>query len=603
MEDGIFSTPNYSAYIPVDTSSDSIDAGGGWNPAAGYNSSTAADDIDVGGGWNPATGTGDAATAAAAAATGVTDTSKYDTGTWNPSSGSITSLTDLFKALTKDANGNWDYTKLIPLIGGIVAANKSNTRTQPSGYQGGIPTYTAARQAPGAGQQISGNVLFSTPAGAVINPGSAGIATAAPANPRLEALLRSAGYNASGLSGTPKAAGGGLKSGGFVIPADVVSHFGNGSSDAGLKVLAARIGAEPIRGRGDGMSDSIPTNVDGQEKARVAHEEAYMSPEKVARLGGGDARKGAQKLRDMMASIRQARTGSTQQGRQVDPNRFMPGGEIKGYAAGDNITSSAVNAGVTGTESNLSNWAGPYVTDMLAKGKALSEMPYEQYQGPLTAGASDLQTKAFTGLQGVNFPGNLGQSFSSSTAPTIGADGSPTGPTGVAANYMNPYLDAVLNPQLEELRRQAKINNMQGLGQFVKSGAFGGGRQAIMESENARNLLQEQNKTIGQGYANAYDKAMGQFNTEQNQAKTLVDLMASQGQTQRDIAQQGIAAEKNAFEEARANPYKMVQFQKSLLEGLPTTAQTYNLSDTNNLTQFTSGLTALKQAMDALGIK
>ena len=58
----------------------------------------------------------------------------------------------------------------------------------------------------------------------------------------------------------------------------------------------------------------------------------------------------------------------------------------------------------TGTESSLSNYVGPYVTDMLGKGEALAEMPYEAYTGPLTAGESDLQTDAFTGLANLTVP-------------------------------------------------------------------------------------------------------------------------------------------------------------------------------------------------------
>ncbi len=44
----------------------------------------------------------------------------------------------------------------------------------------------------------------------------------------------------------------------------------------------------------------------------------------------------------------------------------------------------------TGTESALSTWAGPYVTDMLGRGQALGQMPYQAYTGPLTAGQGDL---------------------------------------------------------------------------------------------------------------------------------------------------------------------------------------------------------------------
>jgi hypothetical protein len=276
----------------------------------------------------------------------------------------------------------------------------------------------------------------------------------------------------------------------------------------------------------------------------------------------------------------------------------MPGGAVQSYTTGG---TTSLPAGTTGTESNLSNWAGDYVTDMLGKGQALSEMPYEQYKGPLTAGASDLQNKVSTGLQGISFPGNLGGSFSSTTAPTIGADGQPTGGGGIASNYMNPYLSSVLNPQLAEMRRQAEINNQSSLGGLTKAGAFGGGRQAIMESEAGRNLLNAQTTAIGQGYSNAYDKGMQQFNTEQGQSRELAGLMANQGAVDRGIASEDVAANKAQFEEARLNPYKMVQFQQSLLSGLPLAAQTYNQAPTDNLTQFSNAAKTINELLKALG--
>lgn len=379
-----------------------------------------------------------------------------------------------------------------------------------------------------------------------------------------------------------------------MIPADVVSHLGNGSSEAGLRLLAKRYGAAPIKGKGDGMSDSIKTTIDGKQPARVANEEARLTKAQVQAAGG------AKKLYAMMDKIRQARTGSKQQGKQINPSKFMPGGAVQGYATGGTTT---IPAGTTGTESNLSNWAGDYVTNMLGKGQALSEMPYEQYQGPLTAGASTLQNKVSTGLQGVNFPSNLGASFSSSTAPTIGVNGQPSGSGGIAANYMNPYLSNVLNPQMAEMRRQAEISNQSSLGGLTKSGAFGGGRQAIMESEAGRNLLNAQTTALGTGYANAFDKGMQQFNTEQGQAKDLAGLMASQGAVDRGIASEDIAAQQKQFEEARLNPYKMVQYQQSLLSGLPLAAQTYNQAPTDNLTQFSNAATTINQLLKNLGQK
>lgn len=258
--------------------------------------------------------------------------------------------------------------------------------------------------------------------------------------------------------------------------------------------------------------------------------------------------------------------------------------------------------------STLSEWAGPYVTDMMGKAQALSNTPYQAYQGPLTAGESGLQSKVFQGLGSLAFPGNLGQTFSSATAPTLpnmtptGATAAPGGPTGIAANYMNPYLSAVLNPQLAELRRQNDITNMNTNAKMTQSGAFGGSRQAIMNAENDRNMMQEMNKTVGQGYANAYDKAMGQFNTEQGQAKTLADMMTQAGQEQRNIEQQGITADLNEFNTQRDYPIKQVQFLQSMLQGLPISTVSNVPQSQTGAQQLVGGITDVASLLKTLGV-
>jgi hypothetical protein len=112
-------------------------------------------------------------------------------------------------------------------------------------------------------------------------------------------------------------AGGMLRTGGFVVPADVVSALGNGSTDAGLEALMKKFRATPIDGPGDGMSDSIPTTIEGKQKARVARGEAYLSPEQVKQAGG------TKKLYAMLDRIRQNAHGKTTQQRQLNPNKAM----------------------------------------------------------------------------------------------------------------------------------------------------------------------------------------------------------------------------------------------------------------------------------------
>ena len=130
-------------------------------------------------------------------------------------------------------------------------------------------------------------------------------------------------------------------------------------------------------------------------------------------------------------------------------------------------TEDDISGKQTGTESALSTYAGPYVTEMLGRGRAIAETPYEAYMGPLTAGTSALQDTAFTGLAGLALPTDASGAsamgtftpgtFAASGAPTMATEGADApAATGVVGEYMNPYLSAVLNPQLQEARRQAE---------------------------------------------------------------------------------------------------------------------------------------------------
>jgi hypothetical protein len=370
-----------------------------------------------------------------------------------------------------------------------------------------------------------------------------------------------------------------------------------------------------LRGETDGMQDRIPSNIDGVQPAKLSHGEFVIPADVVSHLGNGNSDAGAKVLYKMMDRVRHARTGNKKQGRQINPEKFTPGG-IAGYAGGGAVAFQT--GGVTGSvnpqqaisnEQNISEWAGPYVGDMLSKTAALTNTPYQAYQGPMVAGTAPLQSKVFSGLQSLNFPGQLGQSFTSQgayTLPTAGAPGTPVaGPTGIASQYMNPYLSAVLTPQLEEMRRQSEISRKNLGAKFSGIGggasAFGGGRQAIESAELERNLMQEQNKAIGTGYANAYDRAMGQFNTEQGQAKTLADMMAGAGQQQRGIEQEGITALQKQYETELLDPYTKLRFQKEMLGGLPV-ATASTTANQSTMGQLGSGFENIGKLMKELGL-
>ena len=393
----------------------------------------------------------------------------------------------------------------------------------------------------------------------------------------------------------------------------------------------------------------------------------------------------------------------------------------------------------TAKESSISNWIGPYVTEMLGKGAALSDKPYEAYGGPLTAGPSALQNTAFQGVANLTVPTDMGgftpRSFASPMggqpnytfmdqklqasqaaataarnpniesgfyssaeyqalpkfgqrnaiqtkyfgqlngfqggmdaayeaylnrtgqpaptsisqgwkdgqaslaankekygpgysglgmdiggvmtnvdkegnalrplAPSMAPPGQPMGqPSGIAASYMNPYVQQALNPQLKELQRQQEIKRVANAGRLTKAGAYGGSRQAIMDSELDRAGLDTAAGITGKGYSDAFTNAQAQFNKEQDlnlraqQQRNQYGLdalgrQASLGATQREIEAQGIAADKKQFEEEREFPYKNVTYMQSLLGKLPMTASNYGYADSSDLMKILAGASAL----------
>jgi hypothetical protein len=257
----------------------------------------------------------------------------------------------------------------------------------------------------------------------------------------------------------------------------------------------------------------------------------------------------------------------------------------------------------TGVESSLSPYAGPYVTEMLGRGMALASLPYQAYMGPLSAGPSSLQTQAFGGLGALNVPtatttGSFtGQAYDiSGGAPTTS-----TSPTSVVQQYMNPYIEASLQPQYDAAIRQANIAQQGLQSNYAKAGAYGGSRQAVAEAELQRGLLDRLAGITGEGYAQAYDKAADLFTGERDYGLKALEAVARGGATQRAIDQQGIQADIGQFREERDYPYKQVQYMQSLLQGLPIETQSISYAEPSGFSQFTQGAGGILGLLSQLG--
>ena len=118
-----------------------------------------------------------------------------------------------------------------------------------------------------------------------------------------------------GLMGLAK---GGLKEGGFVVPADVVAFLGGGNSDNGAEKIERMFpNAMYIDGPDGGQEDTVKTSIEGKQPARVAHGEVYIPPQDVKRAGG------AKVLYAMLDRVRVAATGSKKQIKPVSLERAM----------------------------------------------------------------------------------------------------------------------------------------------------------------------------------------------------------------------------------------------------------------------------------------
>jgi hypothetical protein len=79
-----------------------------------------------------------------------------------------------------------------------------------------------------------------------------------------------------------------------------------------------------LGGPTDGMADKLKASIEGEQEARLSHGEFVIPADVVGHLGNGNSDAGAQRLYDMMAKIRKARTGTTKQGKQIRPKNYLP---------------------------------------------------------------------------------------------------------------------------------------------------------------------------------------------------------------------------------------------------------------------------------------
>ena len=272
----------------------------------------------------------------------------------------------------------------------------------------------------------------------------------------------------------------------------------------------------------------------------------------------------------------------------------------------------------------------PYVANVLQKGNALVNTPMPAYTGQLTAGPSNLQTQAWKGLSNLTLPSTLTQSGQNlqdiqQKAQNVSFDPSKIG------QYMNPYLQQALNPQLEEARRQSQISQLGNAAKLTQAGAYGGSRQAIMDSETQRNLGTNLANITGQGYKTAYDEATkaAQYGTDvglrgltqattANQAAGNIGAQEAQyglqnlqalgtsGNVQQGQNQAALNAQYNEYLRQLKYPQDILKFQQGIIQGMPGGSQQLNYgaqqSDLQKISSTAANIATLQKNLKEAGL-
>jgi hypothetical protein len=212
-----------------------------------------------------------------------TSSSAFNPFSWlgaNPTPDAIKAIEDYFK---KDSGGEsvWDFGKIIPILGGLGGGlmglfGGDSTANQPQGYQGGIPRYTAERTP--IQQTYDPNR----------RPGSGGRR-----------------YFSDVDFQPVEAAQGGY-----------INYMQGGL--ASLRPKGMYLG-----GKTDGMADQVPATISNRQPARLSDGEFVIPADVVSHLGNGNSDAGAKELFSMMDRVRIDRTGNPAQGSQINPSKYL----------------------------------------------------------------------------------------------------------------------------------------------------------------------------------------------------------------------------------------------------------------------------------------
>jgi hypothetical protein len=398
-----------------------------------------------------------------------------------------------------------------------------------------------------------------------------------------------------------------------------------------------------VVGTGDGMSDSVPADIEGVQEARLADGEFVIPADVVADIGNGSSDAGSKKLYDMMDRVRMARHDTTRttprnQGRAPDAcikEKIMA--QVGQVAISSDIP-SALKDFYTGTPEKPEAGLIPRaVSQIFPEGLTGADAYAQRFQplieqGLVGAGTiapmSQFQQGVGTQLAGMTMPDQFALGEQSGQASAAGLQAllgvqAPEFGSAQALQYMSPYMQNVVDAQQRQAIDAARQSQLSGNLAAARQGTYGGARQALLQSQRESGLRTQLGDIRAQGLQRAYEQAQQQFERDrtagfeagrQRQAAATglgglaqifgglgtqqlageLDVLKTQGafgDLQRSVSQQQMDAQRGALQDQAQYGMTQVGQLSNLLRGIP-------LSDTTQTTttpppSFASQLTGL----------
>lgn len=220
----------------------------------------------------------------------------------------------------------------------------------------------------------------------------------------------------------------------------------------------------------------------------------------------------------------------------------------------------------------------PYISDILSRGQTRMQdreaEGFQPYVGPRLAEFTPEMLQARQGLTGLVNQGLSSDAGLSSALPyfskaqTLADRASQEFDADTASQYMSPYMQSVVDLEKREAERVGDVQAQQIGDAAVKSGGFGGSRQAIREAEQARNENQLQADIQTRGTQAAYESGLAAFQGQKARDAGLASQMQSMGSQayNQAVTEQGQLAKIGEQGQAQGQRSLDLEYQKFLDE-------------------------------------